>query len=118
MNLIQNVLKQNECEKKKILLLRTWKEEENYIKKLELEILSLKEEIQNQQTEINKRCNYQIHKWKTPKLEKKIRLLDSMRNPEIAGNHTIGLCHRCASLIMYVPLCPDSLVCAPGCPTN
>ena len=67
MNLIQNVLKQNECEKKKILLLRTWEEEENYIKKLELEILSLKEEIQDQKTEINKCCNYRIHKWKTPK---------------------------------------------------
>ena len=41
------------------------------------------------------------------------RLLDFMRNPEIAGNHTIGLHHRCASLIMCLPECPDYLVCTP-----
>lgn len=61
-------------------------------RKLELEILSLKEEIQDQKTG---------------------RLLDFMRNPEIAGSHTTGLCYRCASHIMCVPRCPDSLVCTP-----
>jgi len=61
-------------------------------RKLELEILSLKEEIQDQKTG---------------------RLLDFMRNPEIAGNHTIGLCHRCASHIICVPRYQDSLVCTP-----